>query len=177
VFEKIFKQGLHHPLNEKAIQELIQEEIAFSPLEPWSLCIFPWIIEILEKKLPPGFALSDVLPTQVTQEMEFYFPDPQGMMKGFCDLIFAFEGKYYILDWKSNYLGPLDADYTQENISAAMHRHDYYLQASIYASALQRYVKLFDNRPFSECFGGAIYYFIRGKAACHFIPQLYKDKA
>src|SRR5581483_1278001 len=107
-------------------------------------------------------------------EMEFFFKTQQGMMKGFADLFFEFEGKYYLLDWKSNYLGPSDLDYTQEKIAEAMRAYQYDLQASIYAEALRRYVKLFDNRRFSECFGGAIYYFVRGKAAFHFIPQPYK---
>ena len=93
------------------------------------------------------------------------------MMKGFADLFFEIEGKYYLLDWKSNYLGPSDADYTQEKIADAMQRNQYDLQASIYADALRRYVKLFDNRPFSECFGGAIYYFVRGRAIYHFTPE------
>jgi exodeoxyribonuclease V beta subunit len=95
------------------------------------------------------------------------------MMKGFCDLLFQFEGKYYLLDWKSNYLGPSDAHYTQEKMAEAMRAHDYFLQASIYAAALQRFVKLFDMRPFSEGFGGAIYYFVRGQAYYHFIPEPY----
>jgi exodeoxyribonuclease V beta subunit len=95
------------------------------------------------------------------------------MMKGFADLFFEFEGKYYLLDWKSNYLGPSNSDYTQEKIAEAMLQHQYYMQASIYADALDRYVKLFDKRPFSECFGGAIYYFVRGRAIHHFFPEPY----
>lgn len=170
LFEKIFKRHLHHPLDENALAGLIAEEIAFSSLKDWTPVILPWVIELLKKKLT-HFSLADVPGHQLQQEMEFLFPISKGMMKGFCDLLFEFEGKYYLLDWKSNYLGSSDADYTQENIVQAMQRHDYFCQASIYAAALERYVKLFDNRPFSECFGGAIYYFIRGKAAYHFIPE------
>jgi exodeoxyribonuclease V beta subunit len=167
LFEKIFKLGLHHPLDEEGLKKLLQGE-------PWSEVLHPWIIDLLQKKLVSNFSLADIPGKQLQQEMEFCFPIAQGMMKGFCDLLFEFEGKYYILDWKSNYLGPTDADYTQEKIAQAMHQHDYFLQASIYAAALERYVKLFDNRPFSESFGGAIYYFIRGKAVCHFIPEQFK---
>jgi exodeoxyribonuclease V beta subunit len=175
LFEKIFKKRLHHPLNEKAISELISEEMALTPLESWHDVLLPWTIELLKKELA-GFALADLPGAQIQQEMEFYFPVSRGMMKGFCDLLFEFDGKYYLLDWKSNYLGPADAHYTQEKMAEAMHAHDYFLQASIYAAALQRFVKLFDIRPFSECFGGAIYYFIRGKAFYHFIPEPYEHK-
>ena len=109
-----------------------------------------------------------------SEEMEFLFPVSQGLMKGFADLFFLFDGKYYLLDWKSNYLGPSDADYTPEKIAQVMQQNQYYLQASIYAEVLERFVKLFDIRPFSECFGGAIYYFIRGRAAYHFVPESYQ---
>jgi exodeoxyribonuclease V beta subunit len=182
VFEKIFKQNLHHPLDENALKGFIDEELAFSSLEKWRSVILPWIIELLKKKLVnetiktvSHFSLSDVPGDQMQQEMEFFFPISKGMMKGFCDLLFEFDGKYYLLDWKSNYLGPSDEDYTQEKIIQVMCNNDYFLQASIYATALERYVKLFDNRPFSECFGGAIYYFIRGKAVYHFFPDPYKE--
>jgi exodeoxyribonuclease V beta subunit len=119
------------------------------------------------------FSLSDVPGSQLQPELEFFFKAGQGMMKGFADLFFEFEGKYYLLDWKSNYLGPSNSDYTQEKIAEAMLQHQYYMQASIYADALDRYVKLFDKRPFSECFGGAIYYFVRGRAIHHFFPEPY----
>jgi hypothetical protein len=39
-----------------------------------------------------------------------------------------------------------------------MHDNDYFLQAALYMEAVQRYVKLFDNRPLA----GAIYLFLRG---------------
>ncbi len=159
LFEKIFQAGLHHPLNESAIAQLIDEP-----------ALLTWVISLLKKPIA-GFALADVPGDQLQAEMEFFFPVPRGMMKGFADLVFEFQGKYYLLDWKSNYLGPSDADYTQKNIIDAMERHDYFLQASIYAEALKRFVKLFDKRPFSECFGGAIYYFIRGSAPYHFFPE------
>jgi exodeoxyribonuclease V beta subunit len=105
--------------------------------------------------------------------MEFLYPASEGMMKGFADLVFLYDGKYYLLDWKSNFLGPSDADYTPEKMAAAMEQHDYFLQASIYAAALERYVKLFDSRPFDELFGGALYFFVRGSAVHSFIPTPY----
>jgi exodeoxyribonuclease V beta subunit len=89
-------------------------------------------------------------------------------MKGVADLWFLYESKYYVLDWKSNAL----EGYTQEHLQQAMRANDYYLQASIYATALKRYVKLFDNRPFPECFGGAFYLFVRGNGVLHFIPEV-----
>lgn len=170
LFEKIFKRGLHYPLQERSISEVLDGELGHSSLEGWRLVLLPWLIEILTKPLIT-FSLSDVPKDQLCQEMEFFFQIHQGMMKGFADLVFEFDDKYYLVDWKSNYLGPTDEDYTQEKIADAMRQHQYYLQASIYMEALERYVKLFDTRPFSKIFGGAIYYFIRGKAVFHFMPE------
>lgn len=175
LFEKIFKRKIHCPLDENALQVLINEEMAFSSLDKFRPIMHSWILELLRKKIS-NFSLADVPGNQVQQEMEFLFPISKGMMKGFCDLLFEFEGKYYLLDWKSNYLGTSDKDYGKENIARAMQEHNYFLQASIYAAALKRFVKLFDNRPFSECFGGAIYYFVRGKAVLHFTPEPYEDQ-
>lgn len=171
LFEKIFKRGLHNPLNKEAIAQLIETTIAYTPLEKWLPVLLPWAIGLFTKPIS-GFSLSQIPPGQVQQEVEFFYATKDGMMKGFADLFFEFEGKYYILDWKSNYLGVTDADYTQEKMAEAMQSHQYDLQASIYADALERYVKLFDTRPFSECFGGAIYYFVRGKGVYHFVPDL-----
>jgi len=36
---------------------------------------------------------------------ELSFDSVQGMLKGFIDLVFEFEGKYYVVDYKSNWLG------------------------------------------------------------------------
>jgi exodeoxyribonuclease V beta subunit len=176
LFEKIFKRRLHHPLNQSALADLIDEEISFSTLEPWKSVLLPWIVELLTKPIAHlTFSLSDVPGEQLQQEMEFLFPMESGLMKGFADLFFEFGGKYYILDWKSNYLGPTDEEYTLKNIQETMRNNQYELQASIYAAALERYVKLFDKRPFLQCFGGAIYYFVRGKAIYHFIPDTYTE--
>ncbi len=170
LFEKIFKRRLHHPFNPDALSALIEEEITFSPLEKFKPIFLPWIEKLLKQPLTT-FSLCDIPPHQLQQEVEFCYPLKEGMMKGFADLFFEFEGKYYLLDWKSNYLGPTDLDYSPEKIAAVMKEYQYDMQACIYADALKRYVKLFDMRPFSECFGGAIYYFVRGSYAFHFIPN------
>ena len=113
-------------------------------------------------------ALIDLPATGYQQEMEFAFPWAGALYKGFIDLVFYKEGKYYVVDWKSNDL----PDYTPERLEEAMRTHDYHLQASIYATALSRYVKLFDNRPFKEIFGGALYVFLRGPAIYQCNPKL-----
>jgi exodeoxyribonuclease V beta subunit len=164
IFEHIFKRGWHNPFDAQKIACLIASTIKDSLLAPFQNVLEEMVRGVLHQPLLPG-RLVDIPPNQVVTELEFLYPlNPTTHMKGFADLIFLYEGKYYVLDWKTNYL----ENYTRESMEKAMRAHDYYLQANIYASALQRYVKLFDKRSFAEIYGGALYVFVRGNAVLHF---------
>jgi len=84
-------------------------------------------------------------------------------IKGFVDLIFKYNGKFYIADWKSNFLGENICDYNLENIKDSMKHHTYYLQYFIYLDAL---IKLLEKSvtgfDYNRDFGGIYYFFIRG---------------
>ncbi len=166
LFEVIFKRSYHHPLDTKAIEHLVEKEVELPSLRPLVITL---VIDQLTLSLD-SFRLVDVPSSDMYQELEFLFPIQAGLMKGFADLVFCHRDKYYILDWKTNYL----ADYTAATMEQAMRDHHYHLQASIYAAALKRYVKLFDKRPFEEIFGGAFYVFVRGTAVYHFFPTCYE---
>ena len=62
-------------------------------------------------------------------------------MTGFIDLFFEHQGKYYILDWKSNHLGNNLENYSQENMEEAMKGSNYNLQYYIYTIAANRFLK------------------------------------
>nr|AGS54125.1 exodeoxyribonuclease V beta chain [uncultured bacterium contig00021] len=81
-------------------------------------------------------------------------------IKGVIDLIFLGKnGKYYILDWKSNSLN----DYSHDGMEEAMLHHGYHLQYYIYAAALKRWLERTRSHfNFREQFGGVFYVFIRG---------------
>ena len=91
-------------------------------------------------------------------------------MKGFIDLIFEWQGKYYILDWKSNYI---ENGYEMPALENAMLEHQYDLQYSVYSVCLFRWLKargMKDSEWLSK-FGGIIYLFIRGTTeskGCYF---------
>ena len=51
------------------------------------------------------------------------------MLKGFIDLTFQSGGRWYVLDWKSNYLGERPEDYLGESLARAMVEHRYDLQS------------------------------------------------
>lgn len=86
----------------------------------------------------------------------------EGYLSGFIDLVFQHDGRYYIIDYKSNYLGP-ESSYNPQNLLAAMRSHNYGLQYWIYTLALHRYLKNWnDAYRYGEHFGGVMYLFVRG---------------
>jgi len=93
-------------------------------------------------------------------------PDAQlhGMLMGFADLVFEHQGRYWVLDYKSNYLGADDAAYTTQALDAAMAQHRYEVQAALYMLALHRLLRarLGDAYDPAQQLGGAVYFFLRG---------------
>ncbi len=86
-----------------------------------------------------------------------------GYMKGFIDLVFKAGGCYYLVDYKSNWLGTSPDDYHPDRLPEAMARESYYLQYLIYAVALHRYLRLrLPDYDYGRHFGGVYYLFLRG---------------
>lgn len=87
----------------------------------------------------------------------------KGFMKGFIDLIIHHEGKWYIVDYKSNYLGHTYEAYSQDAMFEAMSGHHYFLQYHLYLVTLHRYLSLrLNDYDYDTHFGGIFYLFIRG---------------
>lgn len=125
------------------------------PIKDLVRCIFHLSID--------GFYLKDIPQHAITQEMEFLFPlEPSLVVKGFVDLIFQHQGKYYLIDWKSNYLGDTPEHYDQIHLEQAMQEHDYHLQARLYSSALLKWIGAGETAAPKDLFGGAVYIFLRG---------------
>ncbi len=162
IFEKVFFYKLHYPYDRENVSSLIQKLVAKTHLEGWEDLLLTMVEQALHLPLNNAFSLVTIPPSQILQEMEFVYPYGKDLLKGAADLIFQKDGLYYLLDWKSNFLGSREADYGEDNLVKEMKEKEYFLQAEIYTAALKRYVKLFDNRPFKECFGGTFYLFLRG---------------
>ncbi|EPF13603.1 exodeoxyribonuclease V subunit beta [Cedecea davisae] len=140
-----------------------------------------------------GVALNLLSPKEKQVELEFYLPiehelqaerldalirhyDPlsagcppldfrqvKGMLKGFIDLVFRWQGRYYLLDYKSNWLGEDSSAYTREAMAGAMQSHRYDLQYQLYTLALHRYLRhRMAGYDYQQHFGGVIYLFLRG---------------
>jgi exodeoxyribonuclease V beta subunit len=91
------------------------------------------------------------------------FPPAKGFMKGFIDMVFQRGNRFYLVDWKSNFLGDKIEDYRRERLDRAMETGYYMLQYHIYALALDRYLALrIPNYSYRDHFGGVFYVFLRG---------------
>lgn len=91
------------------------------------------------------------------------FSPLRGYMKGFIDLVFEADGRFYLVDYKSNWLGPEPAAYQPERLAEAMARDAYVLQYLIYTVALHRYLRLrVADYHYEQHFGGVFYLFLRG---------------
>jgi exodeoxyribonuclease V beta subunit len=88
-----------------------------------------------------------------------------GFLNGFIDLVYRENGRYYLLDWKSNWLGDDFADYSPTALEGAIRHGAYALQFSLYAVALHRMLgRRVPGYRFAEHFGGVHYAFLRGMA-------------
>lgn len=87
-----------------------------------------------------------------------------GFLQGFIDLIFEYQGRYWVLDWKSNVCGATKKrDFTAAVLDEEMTKHRYRLQYLIYSVALRRLMKARLADAFrDEMIGGALYVFLRG---------------
>ncbi len=86
-----------------------------------------------------------------------------GMLKGFIDLVFCFNDQYFVLDYKSNYLGTDPMAYGQDAMAQAMVGHRYDLQYLLYILALHRLLKArLESYDYERDVGGAVYLFLRG---------------
>jgi exodeoxyribonuclease V beta subunit len=119
---------------------------------------FP-ITELTVSRLKKAFRLEE-LPLAIDR---LQFPPANGFMKGFIDLVFERAGRFYFVDWKSNWLGTDASSYVPQNIAAEMTRNFYTLQLSIYTVALHRYLQQrLADYDYEKSFGGAFYIFLRG---------------
>ncbi|KAF1070661.1 MAG: RecBCD enzyme subunit RecB [Pseudomonas citronellolis] len=89
-----------------------------------------------------------------------------GMLKGFIDLVFEHEGRYYVADYKSNWLGAEDDAYSEAALREALLEHRYDLQYALYLFALHRLLQArLPDYDYDRHMGGAMYLFLRGSAA------------
>ncbi|WP_426428459.1 exodeoxyribonuclease V subunit beta [Pseudomonas palmensis] len=86
-----------------------------------------------------------------------------GMFKGFIDLAFEHDGRYYVADYKSNWLGTDDQAYSELAMEGAILEHRYDLQYVLYLLALHRQLRArLPDYDYDRHVGGAVFLFLRG---------------
>jgi exodeoxyribonuclease V beta subunit len=104
------------------------------------------------------------LPSDIRTRMgDLRFDPVEGFLRGFIDLLFRFKDRYYLVDWKSNWLGNELADYGSEGMKRTMLEHNYYLQYHLYTLATDLFLeKRLPGYSYQTHFGGVLYIFLRG---------------
>ena len=108
-------------------------------------------------------ALRPLMTAAGMGELALDFPALEGYLKGYIDLVFEHDGRFFVLDWKSNHLGPSAEHYAPTALSQVMQREGYHLQALLYSLAVHRWLSArwrgYDPHLH---WGGVIYLFVRG---------------
>lgn len=110
-----------------------------------------------------SFTIGAIKQENIVREMEFYHYNSNStqsaILKGYIDLVFFHNCKYYILDWKSNML----EGYSEDKIVESMEESGYFMQADLYANALTKWLKgKVKNFFYESNFGGVVYVYLRG---------------
>ncbi|QJC30142.1 exodeoxyribonuclease V subunit beta [Enterobacteriaceae endosymbiont of Plateumaris sericea] len=187
IFEKLdFTQKISYSFIKK---EFCNKEINPS----WYILLIKWLTNILNHPLGmDNIILSKIENKNKKTELEFYLTiknklciiefnkiicqydniskklpilnnNIQGILKGFIDLVFLWNNKYYLIDYKSNWLGKDYAKYTKKYIEKNICLNRYDLQYQIYTLALHKYLSFrIKNYNYKEHFGSVLYLYIRG---------------
>jgi len=182
-------ESLETLIHEKlSLSKLVEEAL----VPQWSQYLTDWMKAVLAFSLTEQTSLSNLKEQDYVSEMAFYFPVQQlqankfnalikrfnhhateidfrtfeGHLKGAIDLVFQANGQYYILDYKSNYLGETIEDYQTEALQLVMNDHRYDIQYILYTLATHRFLKhrLGEAYDYERDFGGVYYLFLRGLA-------------
>ena len=184
----------HHQL----IEDALQMDLQIPQWQSFEQVLNSWLSGMLLTpiEIEQGIALADL--KHYASELEFMFSadhlhtealdqlcresiypalnrstlEPQaidGVIKGFIDLTFEINGRYWVCDYKSNWLGPNVAAYGEVSMQQALVEHRYDLQLMIYLLALHRMLLTRDadyrrdpKQGYEQRVGGAVYLYIRG---------------
>ncbi|OOG50297.1 UvrD-helicase domain-containing protein [Rhodanobacter sp. C01] len=108
------------------------------------------------RRLCTAHGQSDVIPASLEATTL------NGMLTGFADLIIERDGRFHVLDYKTNWLGARLEDYRGTSLDAAMAEHHYPLQALLYTVALHRYLRQrMNGYKAAQHLGDSWYLFVR----------------
>ncbi len=126
-----------------------------------------------------GKQLGETLRRLAPQYSGLNLSDEQinGYLIGAIDLIFFARGKFWVIDWKSNFLDENPSNYTKPLLDQAMDKKHYKLQYLLYLVVLKRYLETrFKRNDVYDLIGGAAYFFLRGIKASNPSQGIYFDR-
>ena len=148
----LIKNTPHLSLSSIAMSDRLNELSFYFPIQ-----------SLTPKTLLSCFKTSDRYADYCDQLYKLSFRTLKGMMKGFIDCVIKMNGQYYIIDWKSNWLGNSYHEYHWSNLSKVMTHEYYFLQYTIYTLAVHKYLSIrIPDYDYTKDFGGILYLFIRG---------------
>ncbi|WGE34352.1 exodeoxyribonuclease V subunit beta [Actinobacillus genomosp. 1] len=183
-----FQQAVDFAQIRTICEQLNLDENWYEPLQQWFEKVLSTPFSEAE------FALKDVPMTKRLNEWQFYLrlknsdglrrlnqllkqysvvsaklpdlhlPQLEGYLRGFVDCIVQVNDKFYLIDYKSNFLGYLAQDYSRQNLEKTIGQYRYDLQYLLYTLALHRYLRarLDEQYEYERDFGGVAYLFLRG---------------
>ncbi|ABM00107.1 exodeoxyribonuclease V subunit beta [Shewanella amazonensis] len=190
----------------ETLPEVLPDAMAHFGIDTqWQPVLDTWYQDLMGAPLQDEkgqFALGDLSPAQLLVEMEFYLPVSRlkpgalgdllalygyrsdfgfdtlnGMLKGFIDLCFSHDGRFYIADYKSNHLGDTLDHYHRDAMHTAIQDHHYDLQYLLYTLALHRLLRSrLAQYDYDKDVGGCFYLFLRGMSASSPGTGVYFDK-
>lgn len=185
-----WRDSVPPPGEEVALRSALRREgYADAELADGARLLCELIANTLNVRLPEGARLSALVPDARRAELEFHFAMGsvpvdallallhahglvlarqgfglrrriEGLMTGKIDLVYVHDGRFHVLDYKSNRLG----DYAEATLAVAMRESEYDLQYLIYSLALHRWLRfrLGAGYDYDAQFGGVRYLFCRG---------------
>lgn len=158
----LLEDWLHHLLKMPLSAGILEHTIALQNLSIYQAEMEFW----MTVRAAPILKIDDLICRATLQGLKRPALEAgtlNGMLKGFIDLVFLYEDRYYVLDYKSNRLGTDSLAYTPDKLQRVMLEARYDLQYVLYLLALHRHLKSRkSDYDYDRHMGGAIYLFLRG---------------
>jgi exodeoxyribonuclease V beta subunit len=152
------------------LQAVVQTQLPLHELNAAPLILRDLITEHMWPEMEFNLEVAHVSATALDQLIQAHVfagsPRPalqarvmQGMLTGSMDLVLQHDGRYWVVDYKSNKLPSYDPFTLQD---AVLHKR-YEVQYVLYTLALHRLLKVrLPAYDYAQHMGGAVYLFLRG---------------
>lgn len=151
----------HFNRSRETILSIVTSFTNNTDLEPHSEYLCDLLLHLFSSPLPftsAQICLKDLDPGKIFTEADFLLSYQDDLWQGVIDLFFEHKGRFYLIDWKTSFLGNRDEDYSQENMLAHVHSEHLNYQAKIYLRAANQFLEQFELPPTTEM----AFVFLRG---------------